>query len=309
MERKRNFVVDTNIFLIDGIRFEDIFDIAELLISKEKLGKMIILDGVSGEIEGIKKGVKNCGNTNNKIYQARKIYSKIYELVSSDSRVQYEDFEQNGKSVDENLVDYCVANDSVLLTCDTRLNLRYMTRMEKAGLDPILKALELDEIKKLVSLNQALEKLTKENLGEFLKIIFEKNTKTTSLKGIDLIDFIAFSEEERYSYIMDCIVDSCLGEDLSEQKERIREKIREKKTGKISNNELKKALKVLNETSEINVGNLNIQQESIFEKNRELIEKFLQEKELKSFEELKRREIFKSEQQLIDGIRKYYESN
>ncbi|MGL4402813.1 MAG: hypothetical protein ACRCTS_03680 [Fusobacteriaceae bacterium] len=311
MEKKRNFVVDTNVLLVEGIRMEDIFSISELLLDKEKIGKMVILDGVSGEIEGIKKGPKNgdsdCNNFNNKTYQARKIYAKIYEFASNDSRVKYEDFEKNGKTVDESLVEYCVDNDAILMTCDTRLNLRYRTRMEKDGKDPVLKALDSSEIKKLVSVHQALEKLTKENLCDFLKQIFGLNQKNKEEKRTDLIDFIAFSEEKRYYHVMDSIVDAYLGEELSEQKERIREKIRETKIGRINNNELKKALNALKGVSEINVGKLNIQEESLFEKNKDIINKFLQEKEIESFEELKKRELFKNEEQLIEGILRYYE--
>lgn len=312
MEGKRNFVVDTNVFLVEGIRFEDIFNIAELLLNKEKIGKMVVLDGVSGELEGLKKGPKNCdkdyNNLNNKTHQARRIYSKMSEFVYDNPRVEYEYFDQNGKSVDESLVEYCVANDAVLLTCDTRLNLRYRTKMERSGLNPVLKALDSSEIKKLASLHQGLEKLTKENLCEFLKQIFVADPKIKAGKGADLIDFIAFSEEERYYYIMDSIVDAYLDEGFSKQKEQIREKIRETKVGKITDNELKKSLEALKKISEINVGKLYIQEESLFEKNRELIEKFLQEKELESFEELKKREIFKTEQQLIEGIIRYYEN-
>lgn len=296
MENLRtDYVVDCNVFLAKGISISEITRVKSLFLPIEKKGKMIVLESVCKEVE--KKG--KSGNK-----QALKISEELYDFLEQHKeKAEFVVTEYHPKGVDDTIVDYCTRTGALLLTCDKMLFLKYKAAMNRAGFKVEGPLLEESILKKLSSLYQTLEKLTKENLHYFLKIVLGLNKGTKGKNEKDLIDFIAFSPEKRYYYIMDFIVDMQLSGELESLKEEVKKIVKASKIGNIDNDTLKHALK---EIKELNLGTLIFSQAIPMEVNKNVIDRFLLEKGYESFEELKKYNPFKSEDELIEGIKNYY---
>lgn len=292
---RKDYVVDCNVFLAKGISLSEVLRVKSLFLPAEKIGKMIVLESVYKEIE-------KHGKSGNK--QAIKIFEELYEFLEQHKeKVEFIGTEYHPKGVDDTIVDYCTGTGALLLTCDKMLFLKYKAAMNRAGFKVEGPLLEERILKKLSFLYQTLEKLTKENLQYFLKIVLGLNKGAKGKNEKDLIDFIVFSPEKRYYYIMDFIIDMQLSGELDGLKEEVKKIVKATKIGNIDNDTLKQALE---EIKELNLGTLIISQVIPGELNKSIIDKFLLEKGYESFEELKKYNPFKSEDELLEGIKNYY---
>lgn len=287
---KRECVVDLDIILVNRVNLMGILKARDLLMPAET-GKVIILEQIFREIEQKKKNP----NVNLNV-EAIKLYSSLYDFIEQNpNEVEFKNTDYGYRA--EIIVNYCMENNAELMTCDKMLYLKYKATMEKKGYEVKSLLMDIEELKKLSKVYGIIENLDEKILRDTLERIV--NGSGT----IDLIDFIALSEEKRYDFILDSIVDKLLGSKSETIKDKVKDKIKGFKIEKIDNEMLKR---IIDGVQTLKLGDLKFKQPSVLESNRKIIEKFLLEKGFESFEELKKYHPFESEEVLVQGILKYY---
>lgn len=288
--RVKMAVLDTNVlinvFKEAGMTFKDILKALNTIFPEKKIEKILILDSVYSEVESKKKG-------NDKVATiCRVIYSKIWTAIKNGEFVEYSDVARHENGVDESLIDYCVANDQLLITSDTRLNAKYAYRAKKN----IYNEINIAQIKKVIKLHEKLDTLTSKNLYIYLQNMFDYRVITT-------IEYIQASKEERFSILVNFIIDDTLRGEEEKFISKIKQAVAENKEGEIDSSLLNKSLIRL---KGYDFGHLKIEVESLKDKFKVVIKRFLEEKNFSSFEELEKCNPFKKEEELVRGILRYY---
>lgn len=289
----RKVVVDTNVLLDlfeeEKMSFETLLKSLNIILLTENIDGIIILDSVYSEIEKLKKGtIKDDKRTE----IAKKIYRLIGEAIEENTNVFYADVERNIEGVDGSLIDYCIDNNELFLSFDTRANIRYRSKIK----DKSFINLNKDRMKKVIKIYEILNDLTDNNLYIYLQNMFDE-------KVTNIIEYSALNEEDRFLKLLDYLINDILKGEEEEFIDNIKEGFELLKEGKISQEILIKNLKKLNGYE---FGNLDIVKKSPLRvENRKEIENFLKEKGFKSFEELAKCNSFLTEEELIQEILNY----
>ena len=279
----RKVVVDTNVLLDlfeeEKMNFEILLKSLNIILPTENIGGIIILDSVYSEIEKLKKGtIKYDERTE----IAKKIYGLIGEAIE----------ERNIEGVDGSLIDYCIDNNELFLSFDTRANIRYRSKIK----DKSFINLNKDRMKKVIKIYEILNDLTDNNLYIYLQNMFDE-------KVTNIIEYSALNEEDRFLKLLDYLINDILKGEEEEFIDNIKEGFELLKEGKISQEILIKNLKKL---KGYEFGNLDIVKKSpLKEENKEEIVSFLKEKGFESFEELSKCNPFLTEEELIQKILNY----
>jgi len=260
-----------------------------IILLTENIDGIIILDSVYSEIEKLKKGtIKDDKRTE----IAKKIYRLIGEAIEENTNVFYADVERNIEGVDGSLIDYCIDNNELFLSFDTRANIRYRSKIK----DKSFINLNKDRMKKVIKIYEILNDLTDNNLYIYLQNMFDE-------KVTNIIEYSALNEEDRFLKLLDYLINDILKGEEEEFIDNIKEGFELLKEGKISQEILIKNLKKLNGYE---FGNLDIVKKSPLRvENRKEIENFLKEKSFESFEELAKCNSFLTEEELIQEILNY----
>lgn len=289
----RKVVVDTNVLLDlfeeEKMSFETLLKSLNIILLTENIDGIIILDSVYSEIEKLKKGtIKDDRRTE----IAKKIYRLIGEAIEENTNVFYADVERNIEGVDGSLIDYCIDNNELFLSFDTRANIRYRSKIK----DKSFINLNKDRIKKVIKIYEILNDLTDNNLYIYLQNMFDE-------KVTNIIEYSALNEEDRFLKLLDYLINDILKGEEEEFIDNIKEGFELLKEGKISQEILIKNLKKL---KGYEFGNLDIVKKSPLRvENRKEIENFLKEKGFESFEELAKCNSFLTEEELIQEILNY----
>lgn len=289
----RKVVVDTNVLLDlfeeEKMSFETLLKSLNIILLTENIDGIIILDSVYSEIEKLKKGtIKDDKRTE----IAKKIYRLIGEAIEENTNVFYADVERNIEGVDGSLIDYCIDNNELFLSFDTRANIRYRSKIK----DKSFINLNKDRMKKVIKIYEILNDLTDNNLYIYLQNMFDE-------KVTNIIEYSALNEEDRFLKLLDYLINDILKGEEEEFIDNIKEGFELLKEGKISQEILIKNLKKLNGYE---FGNLDIVKKSPLRvENRKEIENFLKEKGFESFEELAKCNSFLTEEELIQEILNY----
>jgi hypothetical protein len=289
----RKVVVDTNVLLDlfeeEKMSFETLLKSLNIILLTENIDGIIILDSVYSEIEKLKKGtIKYDKRTE----IAKKIYRLIGEAIEENTNVFYADVERNIEGVDGSLIDYCIDNNELFLSFDTRANIRYRSKIK----DKSFINLNKDRMKKVIKIYEILNDLTDNNLHIYLQNMFDE-------KVTNIIEYSALNEEDRFLKLLDYLINDILKGEEEEFIDNIKEGFELLKEGKISQEILIKNLKKLNGYE---FGNLDIVKKSPLRvENRKEIENFLKEKGFESFEELAKCNSFLTEEELIQEILNY----
>ena len=289
----RKVVVDTNVLLDlfeeEKMSFETLLKSLNIILLTENIDGIIILDSVYSEIEKLKKGtIKDDKRTE----IAKKIYRLIGEAIEENTNVFYADVERNIEGVDGSLIDYCIDNNELFLSFDTRANIRYRSKIKAKSFINLNK----DRMKKVIKIYEILNDLTDNNLHIYLQNMFDE-------KVTNIIEYSALNEEDRFLKLLDYLINDILKGEEEEFINNIKEGFELLKEGKISQEILIKNLKKLNGYE---FGNLDIVKKSPLRvENRKEIENFLKEKGFESFEELAKCNSFLTEEELIQEILNY----
>lgn len=289
----RKVVVDTNVLLDlfeeEKMSFETLLKSLNIILLTENIDGIIILDSVYSEIEKLKKGtIKYDKRTE----IAKKIYRLIGEAIEENTNVFYADVERNIEGVDGSLIDYCIDNNELFLSFDTRANIRYRSKIK----DKSFINLNKDRMKKVIKIYEILNDLTDNNLYIYLQNMFDE-------KVTNIIEYSALNEEDRFLKLLDYLINDILKGEEEEFIDNIKEGFELLKEGKISQEILIKNLKKL---KGYEFGNLDIVKKSPLRvENRKEIENFLKEKGFESFEELAKCNSFLTEEELIQEILNY----
>lgn len=289
----RKVVVDTNVLLDlfeeEKMSFETLLKSLNIILLTENIDGIIILDSVYSEIEKIKKGtIKDDKRTE----IAKRIYRLIGEAIEENTNVFYADVERNIEGVDGSLIDYCIDNNELFLSFDTRANIRYRSKIK----DKSFINLNKDRMKKVIKIYEILNDLTDNNLYIYLQNMFDE-------KVTNIIEYSALNEEDRFLKLLDYLINDILKGEEEEFIDNIKEGFELLKEGKISQEILIKNLKKL---KGYEFGNLDIVKKSPLRvENRKEIENFLKEKGFESFEELAKCNSFLTEEELIQEILNY----
>ena len=167
----RKVVVDTNVLLDlfeeEKMSFETLLKSLNIILLTENIDGIIILDSVYSEIEKLKKGtIKDDKRTE----IAKKIYRLIGEAIEENTNVFYADVERNIEGVDGSLIDYCIDNNELFLSFDTRANIRYRSKIK----DKSFINLNKDRMKKVIKIYEILNDLTDNNLYIYLQNMFDE---------------------------------------------------------------------------------------------------------------------------------------
>ena len=289
----RKVVIDTNVLLDlfeeEKMTFKTLLKSINIILPTENIDGIIILDSIYSEIEKLKKNLsKDCKRA--KI--AKRVYRLIGEAIEENEIVFYVDIERNLDGVDGSLIDYCIDNNKLFLSFDTRANIRYRSKIK----DKSFINLNKDKMKKVIKLYEILNELTDKNLHIYLQNMFDK-------KVTNIIEYSALNEEDRFLKLLDYLVNDVLKGEEEEFINNIKEGFELVKEGKISQEILIRNLKKLNGYE---FGNLDIVKKSpLKEENKEEIVNFLKEKGFESFEELSKCNPFLTEEELIQKILNY----
>ncbi|MBS5186745.1 MULTISPECIES: hypothetical protein [Fusobacterium] len=289
----RKVVIDTNVLLDlfeeEKMTFKTLLKSINIILPTENIDGIIILDSIYSEIEKLKKNLsKDCKRA--KI--AKRVYRLIGEAIEENEIVFYVDIERNLDGVDGSLIDYCIDNNELFLSFDTRANIRYRSKIK----DKSFINLNKDKMKKVIKLYEILNELTDKNLHIYLQNMFDK-------KVTNIIEYSALNEEDRFLKLLDYLVNDVLKGEEEEFINNIKEGFELVKEGKISQEILIRNLKKLNGYE---FGNLDIVKKSpLKEENKEEIVNFLKEKGFESFEELSKCNPFLTEEELIQKILNY----
>ena len=290
----KKVVIDTNVLLElfeeEKMSFETLVKSLNIILPTENIDGIIILDSVYSEVEKLKKStLKN----NKRTEIAKKIYRLIGEAIVENKIVFYADVERNIDGVDKSLIDYCIDNNELFLSFDTRANIRYRSKIK----DKNFINLNKDKIKKVIKLHEILNDLTDNNLHIYLQNMFDE-------KVTNIIEYSALSEENRFLKLLDYLVNDILKGEEEEFINNIKEGFELLKEGEITQEVLIKNLKKLNGYK---FGDLDIvKRNPLKEEHQKEITYFLKEKGFESFEELSKCNPFLTEEELIQEILAYH---
>ena len=290
----KKVVIDTNVLLElfeeEKMSFETLVKSLNIILPTENIDGIIILDSVYSEVEKLKKStLKN----NKRTEIAKKIYRLIGEAIVENKIVFYADVERNIDGVDKSLIDYCIDNNELFLSFDTRANIRYRSKIK----DKNFINLNKDKIKKVIKLHEILNDLTDHNLHIYLQNMFDE-------KVTNIIEYSALSEENRFLKLLDYLVNDILKGEEEEFINNIKEGFELLKEGEITQEVLIKNLKKLNGYK---FGDLDIvKRNPLKEEHQKEITYFLKEKGFESFEELSKCNPFLTEEELIQEILAYH---
>ena len=290
----RKVVVDTNVLLDlfeeEKMSFETLLKSLNIILPTENVNGIIILDSIYSEIEKLKKrAFKN----DKKTEIAKRVYRLIGEAIEENEIVFYVDVERNLDGVDGSLIDYCIDNNELFLSFDTRANIRYRSKIKDKNYININK----DRMKKVIKLHEILNNLTDNNLYMYLQRMFDE-------KITNIIEYSMLNEENRFLKLLDYLVNDILKDEEEEFINKIKEGFELLKEGEITQDVLIKNLKKLNGYK---FGDLDIvKRNPLKEEYQKEIVCFLKEKGFGSFEELSKCNPFLTEEELIQEILAYH---
>lgn len=289
----KKVVIDTNVLLElfeeEKMSFETLVKSLNIILPTENIDGIIILDSVYSEVEKLKKSTLK---DNKRTEIAKKVYRLIGEAIVENKIVFYADVERNIDGVDKSLIDYCIDNNELFLSFDTRANIRYRSKIK----DKNFINLNKDKIKKVIKLHEILNELTDNNLHIYLQNMFDE-------KVTNIIEYSALSEENRFLKLLDYLVNYILKGEEEEFINNIKEGFELLKEGEITQEVLIKNLKKLNGYK---FGDLDIvKRNPLKEEHQKEITYFLKEKGFESFEELSKCNPFLTEEELIQKILNY----
>ena len=290
----RKVVIDTNVLLDlfekEEMSFKTLLKSLNIILPTENIDGIIILDSVYSEIEKLKKRVMR---DDKKTEIAKKVYRLIGEAIEENEIVFYADVERNLDGVDGSLIDYCVDNNELFLSFDTRANIRYRSKIKDKNYININK----DRMKKVIKLHEILNNLTDNNLHIYLQRMFDE-------KVTNIIEYSMLNEENRFLKLLDYLVNDILKGEEEEFINNIKEGFELLKEGKITEEVLIKNLKKLNGYK---FGDLDVvKRNPLKEEHQKEITSFLKEKGFESFEELSKCNPFLTEEELIQEILAYH---
>ena len=290
----RKVVIDTNVLLDlfeeEEMSFKTLLKSLNIILPTENIDGIIILDSVYSEIEKLKKRVMR---EDKRTEIAKKVYRLIGEAIEENEIVFYADVERNLDGVDGSLIDYCIDNDELFLSFDTRANIRYRSKIKDKSYININK----DKMKKVIKLHEILNTLTDNNLYIYLQRMFDE-------KITNIIEYSMLNEENRFLKLLDYLVNDILKDEEEEFINKIKEGFELLKEGEITQDVLIKNLKKLNGYK---FGDLDIvKRNPLKEEYQKEIVCFLKEKGFGSFEELSKCNPFLTEEELIQEILAYH---
>ena len=290
----RKVVIDTNVLLDlfeeEEMSFKTLLKSLNIILPTENIDGIIILDSVYSEIEKLKKRVMR---EDKRTEIAKKVYRLIGEAIEENEIVFYADVERNLDGVDGSLIDYCIDNDELFLSFDTRANIRYRSKIKDKSYININK----DKMKKVIKLHEILNTLTDNNLYIYLQKMFDE-------KMTNIIEYSALNKEARFLKLLDCLVKDILKDEEEEFINNIKEGFEMLKEGEITEEVLIKNLKKLNGYK---FGDLDVvKRNPLKEEHQKEITYFLKEKGFESFEELSKCNPFLTEEELIQEILAYH---
>ena len=290
----RKVVIDTNVLLDlfekEEMSFKTLLKSLNIILPTENIDGIIILDSVYSEIEKLKKRVMR---DDKKTEIAKKVYRLIGEAIEENEIVFYADVERNLDGVDGSLIDYCVDNNELFLSFDTRANIKYRSKLKDKSFININK----DKMKKVIKLHEILNTLTDNNLYIYLQKMFDE-------KMTNIIEYSALNKEARFLKLLDYLVKDILKDEEEEFINNIKEGFEMLKEGEITEEVLIKNLKKLNGYK---FGDLDIvKRNPLKEEHQKEIAYFLKEKGFESFEELSKCNPFLTEEELIQEILAYH---
>ena len=290
----KKVVIDTNVLLElfeeEKMSFETLVKSLNIILPTENIDGIIILDSVYSEVEKLKKSTLK---DNKRTEIAKKVYRLIGEAIVENKIVFYADVERNIDGVDKSLIDYCIDNNELFLSFDTRANIRYRSKIK----DKNFINLNKDKIKKVIKLHEILNELADNNLHIYLQNMFDE-------KVTNIIEYSALSEENRFLKLLDYLVNYILKGEEEEFINNIKEGFELLKEGEITQEVLIKNLKKLNGYK---FGDLDIvKRNPLKEEHQKEIAYFLKEKGFESFEELSKCNPFLTEEELIQEILAYH---
>ena len=290
----RKVVIDTNVLLDlfeeEEMSFKTLLKSLNIILPTENIDGIIILDSVYSEIEKLKKRVMR---EDKRTEIAKKVYRLIGEAIEENEIVFYADVERNLDGVDGSLIDYCIDNDELFLSFDTRANIRYRSKIKDKSYININK----DKMKKVIKLHEILNTLTDNNLYIYLQKMFDE-------KMTNIIEYSALNKEARFLKLLDYLVKDILKDEEEEFINKIKEGFELLKEGEITQDVLIKNLKKLNgyEFGDLDV----VKRNPLKEEHQKEITYFLKEKGFESFEELSKCNPFLTEEELIQEILAYH---
>ena len=290
----KKVVIDTNVLLDlfeeEEMSFRTLLKSLNIILPTENIDGIIILDSVYSEIEKLKKRVMR---DNKKTEIAKKVYRLIGEAIEENEIVFYADVERNLDGVDGSLIDYCVDNNELFLSFDTRANIRYRSKIKDKSFININK----DKMKKVIKLHKILNTLTDNNLHIYLQKMFDE-------KMTNIIEYSSLNKEARFLKLLNYLVKDILKDEEEEFINNIKEGFEMLKEGEITEEVLIKNLKKLNGYK---FGDLDIvKRNPLKEEHQKEITYFLKEKGFESFEELSKCNPFLTEEELIQEILVYH---
>ena len=290
----RKVVIDTNVLLDlfeeEEMSFKTLLKSLNIILPTENIDGIIILDSVYSEIEKLKKRVMR---EDKRTEIAKKVYRLIGEAIEENEIVFYADVERNLDGVDGSLIDYCIDNNELFLSFDTRANIRYRSKIKDKSYININK----DKMKKVIKLHEILNTLTDNNLYIYLQKMFDE-------KMTNIIEYSALNKEARFLKLLDCLVKDILKDEEEEFLNNIKEGFEMLKEGEITEEVLIKNLKKLNGYK---FGDLDVvKRNPLKEEHQKEITYFLKEKGFESFEELSKCNPFLTEEELIQEILVYH---
>ena len=290
----RKVVIDTNVLLDlfeeEEMSFKTLLKSLNIILPTENIDGIIILDSVYSEIEKLKKRVMR---EDKRTEIAKKVYRLIGEAIEENEIVFYADVERNLDGVDGSLIDYCIDNDELFLSFDTRANIRYRSKIKDKSYININK----DKMKKVIKLHEILDTLTDNNLYIYLQKMFDE-------KMTNIIEYSALNKEARFLKLLDYLVKDILKDEEEEFINNIKEGFEMLKEGEITEEVLIKNLKKLNGYK---FGDLDVvKRNPLKEEHQKEITYFLKEKGFESFEELSKCNHFLTEEELIQEILAYH---
>ena len=290
----RKVVIDTNVLLDlfeeEEMSFKTLLKSLNIILPTENIDGIIILDSVYSEIEKLKKRVMR---EDKRTEIAKKVYRLIGEAIEENEIVFYADVERNLDGVDGSLIDYCIDNNELFLSFDTRANIRYRSKIKDKSYININK----DKMKKVIKLHEILNTLTDNNLYIYLQKMFDE-------KMTNIIEYSALNKEARFLKLLDYLVKDILKDEEEEFINKIKEGFELLKEGEITQDVLIKNLKKLNGYK---FGDLDVvKRNPLKEEHQKEITYFLKEKGFESFEELSKCNPFLTEEELIQEILAYH---
>ena len=290
----RKVVIDTNVLLDlfeeEEMSFKTLLKSLNIILPTENIDGIIILDSVYSEIEKLKKRVMR---EDKRTEIAKKVYRLIGEAIEENEIVFYADVERNLDGVDGSLIDYCVDNNELFLSFDTRANIKYRSKLKDKSFININK----DKMKKVIKLHEILNTLTDNNLYIYLQKMFDE-------KMTNIIEYSALNKEARFLKLLDYLVKDILKDEEEEFINKIKEGFELLKEGEITQDVLIKNLKKLNGYK---FGDLDVvKRNPLKEEHQKEITYFLKEKGFESFEELSKCNPFLTEEELIQEILAYH---